>query len=271
MFKINNQDIVVGMFPDGTPNIKLPFVREPYVLIKWRYDGMEELFSLYAIVRQLKNFDFSANTRVDLYMPYIPNARMDRIHSSDEVFTLKYFSEIINSMGFGLVAVLDPHSNVSSALINHLYMIPLEPMLRKAISAAKIMEGLKNDEHFLFFYPDEGAMKRYSGLINLPYAFGIKNRDWSTGEILDLNVSGSQISGKSVFIVDDICSKGGTFVHSAKKLKELGAKNIYLWVSHCESTIFSGELLTDGLIKHIWTSDSLSLPPNNMITQIACN
>ena len=80
------------------------------------------------------------------------------------------------------------------------------------------------DNQFMLFYPDEGAMKRYSGMINKPYAFGIKDRDWYTGAIKGLEVSGSTdlIKNNNVLIVDDICSRGGTFYHSAKKLKELG-------------------------------------------------
>ena len=59
-------------------------------------------------------------------------------------------------------------------------------------------------------------------------------------------------------IVDDICSKGGTFYHSALKLKEFGATNIYLYVTHCENSIYDGELLkNNGLIEKIYTTDSI--------------
>lgn len=51
--------------------------------------------------------------------------------------------------------------------------------------------------------------------------------------------------------------KGGTFYHSAKKLKELGANDIYLYVTHCESTIFKGEMINSGLIKKIFTTSTL--------------
>lgn len=78
-------------------------------------------------------------------------------------------------------------------------------------------------------------MKRYSQkLITIPYAYGIKNRDWRSGEILGLdiiqkeNINGSRYS---YFIIDDICSRGGTFIASAKALKEAGAKDIYLLVT----------------------------------------
>ena len=46
-------------------------------------------------------------------MPYIPNARKDRAHREKDVFTLKYFANIINSLNFDNVYVLNPHSNVS--------------------------------------------------------------------------------------------------------------------------------------------------------------
>ena len=111
----------------------------------------------------------------------------------------------------------------------------------------------------MMFYPDEGAMKRYSNNIKLPYAFGIKKRNWKTGVIEGLDVAGEvdKIAGKNILIVDDICSRGGTFYHSAKKLKELGVKDIYLYVSHCENTILDGELLKGDLLKKVYTTNSI--------------
>ena len=58
-------------------------------------------------------------------------------------------------------------------------------------------------------------------------------------------------------IVDDISSRGGTFYFSAKELKKLGANDIYLYISHCENTILEGEVLTSGLIKKVFTTDSI--------------
>lgn len=65
------------------------------------------------------------------------------------------------------------------------------------------------------------------------------------------------ISGNNILIIDDISSRGGTFYHSAKKLKELGANKIYLYVSHCEETILDGEVFTSGLIEKVFTTDSI--------------
>ena len=163
---------------------------------------------------------------------------------------------MINWLGFETVTVLDPHSSVSEALIDHLVVQTPQNIVNQVI---KILPQNDNVAPLMMFYPDEGAMKRYSNMFAIPYAFGIKKRDWSSGAIKGLDVSGmtDKIAGSRVLIVDDISSRGGTFYHSAKKLKELGATEIYLYISHCENTILDGEVLTSGLIDRVYTTNSI--------------
>jgi ribose-phosphate pyrophosphokinase len=233
--------------------------------IKWNYENDRELVALVYLANHLRA---SGVTKMELVMPYIPNARQDRVKRAEDIFTLKYFAQMINSLGFDKVRVLDPHSNVSAALIDNLevktpYLYITEAfsrivILEKNAYSIDDMEQIYRD--LVLFYPDEGAMKRYSEEKNLvaPYSFGIKKRDWKTGEILGLDVmNGEIVKDKTVLIIDDICSKGGTFYHSAKALKELGAKNVYLYVTHCENSILNGDLIKSGLIKKVFTSDSL--------------
>jgi ribose-phosphate pyrophosphokinase len=75
-----------------------------------------------------------------------------------------------------------------------------------------------------------------------------------------------KLKGSNILIVDDICSKGGTFYHSAKKLKELGAKEVYLYISHCENSILQGEVLTSGIIERVFTTDSILTEEHDKIT-----
>ena len=246
MIFVNGEKIDLKTFPAGELNIKLkPISTEEFVEIKWNYEDDSELFPIYCI----RNF-YSKN-KCGLSIPYLCHARMDRVKNNNDVFTLKYFANFINSLGFSWVKVRDPHSAVSEALIDNLIVESAEKYIRGAI---------KECDPDMVFYPDEGAMKRYSSFAPMEYAFGVKRRDWSTGKIKGLDVMGDvkKISGKDILIIDDICSKGGTFYQSATKLKELGANNIYLYVTHCENTIFEGELLEEeDLIEHIYTSESI--------------
>ncbi len=252
MLKLNGKIIEFGCFPDGTIAVKQPTDGIKTAVIEWYYENEYEFVGLIYITKHLKSHGIQD---IDLFMPYIPNARMDRVKDSEDVFTLKYFAEILNFLGFKKVTVLDPHSNVSQALIENLDIIQPKKIIEKVISKIVSAEGKTP----FMFYPDEGAGKRYSGMIILPYAFGIKKRDWKTGNILGFDVAGSvdEIKGACVLMVDDICSMGGTFLHSARKLKELGAENIYLYISHCERTILDGELLRSGFVKKIFTTNSI--------------
>lgn len=262
MLTLNGKKIEIGHFPDGTLLMK-EYVERQYdaqrsAVIGWYFAENEELAALIYLVGHLKAHGVS---RIHLDMPYIPNARQDRVKSDEDVFTLKYFADTINWLGFASVTVLDPHSTVSEALFDNLIVRTPQDYIAKVVAAI-------GDENLMMFYPDEGAMKRYSALADKPFAFGIKKRDWATGQIMGLDVSGAaeRIKGSRVLIVDDICSRGGTFYHSAKKLKELGAAQVYLYVTHCENSILQGEVLTSGLIERVFTTNSILTAEHENIT-----
>ena len=188
--------------------------------LTWHYENDAELFTIICL---RKHF---ANNEMILEMPYCPHARMDRVKNNNEFFTLKHFADIINSLGFYEVKIYDPHSNVCAALINNVRIIPPYNEVQKALKEI-------NSTNLVAFYPDEGAMKRGTDYLTGAYAFGIKKRDWNTGKILGLELMNKEVvSERDVLIIDDICSRGGTFLHSAKALKEAGARNIYLYVTH---------------------------------------
>lgn len=256
MLKYNGEVFELNHFPDGTLRLEIPDTDsescDDIGCIEWYYEREEELVALIYLVGQLR--DNGCGSNLHLHLPYIPNARMDRIDPEDDagtVFTLKHFAALINSLNFKAVFVLDPHSSVAAALIDRVVFDSPSWRIDDAMDAA---------HPDLLYFPDEGSCKRYiPSFADMPYAFGVKKRDWSTGEILGLDViaNGNDISGKNILIVDDICSRGGTFYHSAKKLKELGAASVSLYVTHCENTILSGNLLEGDLIDRVYTTNSI--------------
>lgn len=255
MILINGKEVTINKFPDETlrlnPNVE--FILNHTATICWHFESNEEMIAVMFLANHVRRIGAD---RINLVMPYIPNARQDRVKNDTDVFTLKYFAEFINNLHFNKVVVLDPHSSVSEALINNIEVESPKPYIEKVIEEIK---KEINDETLIAFYPDEGAMKRYSGMLDMPYAFGIKKRNWETGKIEGLDVAGAKdlIKDSNIIIVDDISSRGGTFYFSAKKLKELGAKNVYLYISHCEKTIFDGEIFKSDLIKKVFTTNSI--------------
>ena len=270
MIKVNDKDLDMILFPDGTPLLRLPVTEyfqtmpinnvlkdlsatDKPVIITWKYDSDAEFLRVNYIVNHLRSKGIQ---HIHLYMPYIPNARFDRVKKEDEIFTLKYFANLINDMNFDSVTALDPHSYVSEALIDNLKVIEPTDYIFKVLS------DIPDHDNLMLYFPDEGAMKRYSHMtekFHLPFAFGIKKRDWRNGNIIGIEIAGltEDITDKQVLIVDDICSKGGTFYYAAKALKEINAGDIYLYISHCENAILEGNLINSNLVKTIFTTDSI--------------
>ena len=206
--------------------------------ITWCYDNDAEIFTLNCLVDVIRDAKGN-NVNIELRMPYIPHARQDR-KVSGRFFTLKTFAKMINQMNFSKVIVLDPHSDVSTALIDRCYE------MLKPIELLKVKEGT------VLMYPDAGAAKKYKA--DSTCIIGNKHRN-SEGRIDSYELLNFVEGTKSVCIVDDICSYGGTFVAAAKALRERGVETIGLVVSHCEDNILKGEVFD--YIDFVYTSDSI--------------
>lgn len=179
---------------------------------------------------------------------------MDRVKNPEDVFTLKTFANLINALNFSVVYVWDAHSNVGPALIDRCVDVSAQNYIEEAIKKLSYAKG-----NLCLFFPDEGAQKRYGTMFpDYPQAFGIKKRNWETMKIEGLDIIGVEnIKGKRVIIIDDICSYGNTFVRAAEALHAVGAEEINLYITHCEDAISKGNVFTCGLIKRVFTTNSL--------------
>ena len=276
MIKVNDTVIDIQHFSDGSQ--KLVGIHIPERLkgdkdtslfeIVWKYENESELVTLIYIVNYIRDI-YIRNNYITLQMLWVPNARMDRVESENDVFTLKYFSQIINSLKFNKVIVLDPHSRVTNALIDRVKVVPAEHFIQKAINEITTKYTFEKDfNDYLVCFPDNGAFERYANLKcfdGFTKIFGKKHRDWETGKIvkLDLNVDEDVVRGKNVFIVDDMISSGETLYQFIQKLKSYGALQVYIYCSHLENRIMTEpennlrQLLDAGGIRCIFTTDSL--------------
>ena len=255
MLLFNNVKIPIKQFPNGESCLDKPFFEANFAgknVVTLQYESDADLFQL-LLVRKSLWFPCS------LHITYFPYSRMDR-KSEAYIFTLKSVTKFINWLDFDSVTIYEPHSDVTPALLNKCKIVDLIPPLLK-----KTDFDITRD---YVFYPDAGAQKKYSDRIKSPLAIvGFKKRDFVTGRITDLQITGEDsaiknqekwaLQEKRVFIIDDLCSKGGTFVLAAEELKKMGAGEIFLVVGHCENTIFDGKVLATDLITRVYTTDSV--------------
>lgn len=259
MLKFNGENIVKGRFPnneiDYISKQKLidtcpyPFEEPSWDTFELIFESNEDLFNL-QIIKKWWN-DAYPNNWARLIIKYFPYGQMDR-EMNEHLFSLKYVTEIINDLDFRVVYISDPHSNVLPALLKH---CSVDYPIKDYISE-------NGGNYDLLFYPDNGAAKKYSELIDMPYRFGNKKRNLDTGEIVCYEVIADKadIEGKRVLIVDDMVMGGRTFVEAAKALREMGASQVDLYITHLkpESRKFYNSK-GNGLIDNIYSADTLEM------------
>ena len=260
MIILNGKEIGFAQFPNGETLVdsSIESLNKEHNKIIFKYENDQDLLRLMFIKRHL---DGLSSLSCSLLIPYMPYSRQDRTEGTS-VFTLKYVCELINSLHFTTVIVNEPHSDVTTALLNNcIAKYPTVKLLPTVVDEV----GFNKEKDYLF-YPDAGAQKRYSSK-NPGYKeiVGFKKRNFITGKIESLEIVGAgSLLGNKVIIVDDLCSKGGTFILSAEKLKEMGVAHIYLVVAHCEETILQGDIPSSPhLITKVFTTDSITNMDSN--------
>lgn len=159
-------------------------------------------------------------------VPYVPFSRQDRVTQPGEPLSVAIMASIINSFAADEVVICDPHSDVTTALIRNVRVIPQHEIFLPMIPR----------EPCLLISPDGGALKKIYKLAELrPNATVVecrKSRDVATGQLSGATVHAAELKQETCFIVDDICDGGGTFIALAAELKKKGAGRITLLVTH---------------------------------------
>ncbi len=226
----NNQEIIEFesfSFSGGEPHIKIltPISDSQNVTITHRIKSFNDFGLLLLAVDALRRLDIK---KIEVFIPYFPAARQDRVMIKGEALSVKVYADILNALNLNSVTVYDPHSEVVSALLDNCKVLSNHNFIKKVIQDI--------NEDIILISPDGGALKK---IYKLTHALGgvevvecSKSRNVRTGKISDFKVYAEDLKGKSCLIVDDICDGGGTFLGLAKELKNKNAGKLYLAVSH---------------------------------------
>lgn len=233
-------------FPCGEMHVRLidpDYIKVSEVGIHFDFERTEEVIELLLLVDSLRNEDVKVGA---LYMPYVPFSRQDRVAVQGDCFSLKVFANLINSLNIPYVFVTDPHSDVTSALINNIQIWSQSDVFHEYFAGKK---------DFYLISPDAGASKKIYSLSKYVDCIEVvecsKTRDPKTGEIKGIRIPLLDFNGKDCYIVDDIVDGGRTFIEIAKILKKRNCGKVVLMVSHGFFT--KGLEVFDGLIDEIYT------------------
>ncbi|WP_116522030.1 ribose-phosphate diphosphokinase [Achromobacter insuavis] len=221
------------VFPGGESQVTVPAALQAcadaasefriHALLKSADDVMQLLLLTDALRR------LNPAVPVHLDMPYVPYARQDRVCNPGEALGAAVFCKLINDQQYATVTVVEPHSDVTPALLQRVRVIDAAAFLKNVLAAPAFANGVT------LMAPDAGARKRVQalaqklGVADVRYAE--KVRDPQTGRITETRVP-DDIPAQPVLVVDDICDGGRTFLELAAALRDKTDQPLYLYVTH---------------------------------------
>ena len=210
----------------------------------------DNLMELLICIDALKR---SSAKNITAVIPYFGYARQDRKVVPRTAISAKLVSNLITMAGANRILSVDLHAGQ----IQGFFDIPVDNLFATPIFARHIQKKIKLN-NLICVAPDVGGVERTRALsrrINSSIAIIDKRRP-SPGKSEVMNIVGS-VKGKNCVIIDDIIDSGGTIVNGVDALKEKGAKDIYVYITHA---VLSGEAvhkIEKSQIKKLITTDTI--------------
>ena len=210
----------------------------------------DNLMELLLCIDALKR---SSAKNITAVIPYFGYARQDRKVAPRTSISAKLVSNLITKAGADRVVTVDLHAGQ----IQGFFDIPVDNLFATPIFARHVKKKIKS-KNLLCVAPDVGGTERARALgkiLNVGLAIVDKRRP-KPGQSQVMNIVG-EVKGKTCIIVDDIIDSGGTIVNAAQALKDRGAKEVYVYITH---GVLSGEAvkkIKNSVIKNLVITDTI--------------
>lgn len=241
----------------------------------YKMRGLTNHFSPNDYFKQIKDVVGAINghaKRITVVMPYLIDGRQHRRNSREPLSCAMDLQEL-KSIGVDSLVSLSLHSGgVKNALPLNSFenIFPTNTILKSFV----INENKNVDfSNLIIISPDLGASdkaKYYAEMLNVKYGIFEKNRDYSKvidgkNKIISHDYLGPDLSGKDIFVVDDMISSGESMIDVAREAKRRGANKIYVAVSFA---LFTGgmkefdECYKEGIFEKIYTTNTTYIDPS---------
>ena len=195
----------------------------------------------------------SSAKNITAVIPYFGYARQDRKVVPRTAISAKLVSNLITNAGAHRIVTVDLHAGQ----IQGFFDIPVDNLFSTPIFSKHIKKYISN-KNIICVAPDVGGVERARSLgqkLNVGLAIIDKRRP-APGKSQVMNIVGN-VKGKNCLLVDDIIDSGGTIVNAAKTLKEKGAKDVYVYVTHGVLSGNAVEQINNSKIKKLILTDTI--------------
>jgi len=191
-------------------------------------------------------------------MPYYGYARQDRKAKPRQPITSKLVANLLVTAGANRVITFDLHA----AQIQGYFDIPIDDLTAVPMLGKYFKEKNFPADGVVVVSPDHGGVvraRRLADVLDAPIAIIDKRRP-KPNMVEAQNVIGD-VDGKICIVVDDIVDTAGTLCAGCKILKDHGAKEVYVGVTHGIFSRDAVEKVENSVIKEMVISNTIPFPP----------
>ncbi|HRT82782.1 MAG TPA: ribose-phosphate pyrophosphokinase, partial [Oscillospiraceae bacterium] len=211
--------------------------------------------------------------RITVIMPMLYEGRQHRRQARESLDCANSLQELCLYMGVQNIITFDAHdARVQNAIPLHGFE-NVQPVYQMIKALANNVEDLIFDkDHMMIISPDEGGMSRgiyYSTVLQLELGMFYKQRDYSVvidgrNPVIAHEFLGDNVKGKDVIVVDDMISSGGSMLEVGSKLKDLGAKRIFMCVGFglfCNGLEHFDKAYEEGIFTRVFSTNLVYRTP----------
>ena len=214
-------------------------------------DPNKDMMELFMIAHTAKK---ASARRVTAVIPYIYGSRQDRKSETRTPITIQMMGELLKASGVDKIITVSIHNAASVGSFGSIVV--------DNISSFNVFtEDLKKlyaETKFCVYSPDAGGVPRakaYANYFGADLGFAYKSRS-EANKIKDLVLVGD-VKGRTVLVVDDMVDTGGTHIKFAEEALKMGAKDVYLCVTHAILSKDAKQKIQDSSIKRVFTTDTV--------------
>ena len=175
--------------------------------------------------------------RITVIMPFLYEGRQHRKTTRESLDCALMLREL-ESLGVHSLITFDAHDPRMQNVVPLMDMENVSPALQFTQALLTEYEDLQLDgDHMMIIAPDEGATERTIFLASL---FGVnigmfyKRRDYTrivngSNPVIAHDFCGVSVEGKDLIVIDDMIASGGSILDTARQLKEMGARRVFLF------------------------------------------
>lgn len=196
---------------------------------------------------------------VTAVVPYLCYSRKDRRTKPRDPVTTRYVAAMFEAMRVDGVVTLDVHN---LAAYENAFRCPAENVETRDLFVEHLA-GEVGSAPVAVVSPDVGGAKRAERLrealarrLGRPVTSGLVEKYRSEG-VVSGEVLAGDVADRTVILVDDMISSGGTVVRAARACREASGRSVWAVASHGVFTADADQALADEAVDRVITLDTI--------------